>query len=182
MRIATTATRRRSQTSDALGVHVLLSLKRWWARTAGRRRGGSTPTGPAARLHLPIIVAGTGSFQEGRCGLSCMNHKAIEQQRSSKDHRGDVVGQCPSLAWHGTLALSGRPKRTRALARRPVPGVRTGTKHVKGIEYDGVGWLMTSSGCGCKEFIALTRLMDCLKNTKCEKSSGQGGGRNTSNH
>jgi len=31
-------------------------------------------------------------------------------------------------------------------------------KHVKGIEYDGVGWLMTGSGCGWMEFIALTQL------------------------
>ena len=48
-----------------------------------------------------------------------------------------------------------RPKRTRALVRM---GGRTGMKHDKGIEYDGVGWLMTGSGCGWMEFIALTQL------------------------
>lgn len=47
------------------------------------------------------------------------------------------------MAWQ--MALSSRPKRTRALVR---PGVRTGMKHVKGIEYNGVGWLMTTSVCG----------------------------------
>jgi hypothetical protein len=49
-------------------------------------------------------------------------------------------------------------------------------KHVKGIEYDGVGWLMTSSGCGWMEFIALTRATDCLKKTKWEKGRGQAEG------
>lgn len=56
------------------------------------------------------------------------------------------------------MALSSRPKRTRALVR---PGVRTGMKHVKGIEYNGVGWLMTTGvwgGVGM-EFIALTRVI-----------------------
>ena len=52
----------------------------------------------------------------------------------------------------------------------PGPGVRTGMKHVKGIEYDGVGWLMTSSGCGWMEFIALTRATDCLKKRNLKRA------------
>lgn len=57
--------------------------------------------------------------------------------------------------WHG-VAL-GRLKKLVRLSGR---GVRTGMydmkKHVKGIEYNGVGWLMTGGSGWMEEFIALT--------------------------